>query len=114
VRLSELLNCQVLDADGGAVGRVHDVRLVQDGPPTGGFGAAFRIGGLIVGPAMAGTRFGYGRTGMTGPFLLAAPLRLRRRKVRFVPWDRVREIGAGTVRISGSAADLGEPAPLRA
>lgn len=102
----------MVDGNDQVVGKVHDVRLVQGGPPAGGIGAAFRVEGLIVGPSMVATRFGYGRTGMTRPLLLAAPLRVRR-QVRFVPWERVGEIGASTVRISGSAADLGEPAPLQ-
>jgi len=112
VRLSELLNCRVVDGSGRYVGKVHDVRLVQDAPPVGDFGPAFRVEGLIVGPALAGTRLGYGRTGMTGPFLVEAPLRLLRRRVKFVPWDRVDEVGAGTVRLSGSVADLDQPTPI--
>src|SRR5947208_2518282 len=100
MRLSELLDCRVVDGSGADIGRVRDVRLVQDGPLTGAFGAGLRVQGLVVGPALAGTRLGYGRTGMSGPWLLAAPLRLLHRRVRFVPWDRVSEMSAGTVHIS--------------
>ena len=32
MRLSDLLGAEVLDEAGGSAGRVHDVRLVQDGP----------------------------------------------------------------------------------
>ena len=113
MRLTELLNCPVVDGSGRELGKEHDVRLVKDGPPVGAFGPAFRVEGLIVGPAVAGTRLGYGRTGMTGPFLIEAPLRVLRRRVRFVPWDRVGDIGAGTIHLSGSAADLGPPGPIR-
>lgn len=113
VRLSELMDCPVVDASGEAVGKVRDVRLVQDGPVVGGFGAAFRVEGLIVGPALAGTRLGYGRSGMTGPWLLEAPLRRFRHRLRFVPWDRVRDVGPPRIVISGSAADLDEPELLR-
>jgi hypothetical protein len=113
MRLSELLRCPVVDGSGRDVGRVCDVRLVRDGPPMGAFGAAFRVQGLIVGPALAGTRLGYGRTGMTGPVLLNLPLRVLHRRVRFVAWERIEEVGKDTIRISGSADDLHEPAPIR-
>jgi hypothetical protein len=113
VRLSELLDRRVVDDSDHDLGRVRDVRLVQDGPLVGGFGAAFRVEGLIVGPRLAGTRLGYGRTGMKGPWLLEAPLRALHRRVRFVPWVRVRDVGADVLRISGSAEDLQEPEPLR-
>jgi len=49
MRLSELLGCVVVDERGRLVGRVHDVRLVQDGPPIGQFGASLRLLGLLVG-----------------------------------------------------------------
>lgn len=114
MRLSELLNRPVVDERGAAVGIVRDVRLVQDGPLLGGFGAAFRVEGLIVGPRMAGTRLGYGRAGMTGPALLAVPLRRLHHRVRFVPWSRVSDVGEDAVRISGSADDLAEPADIPA
>jgi hypothetical protein len=113
MRLSELLDCRVVDASGCDIGMVRDVRLVQNGPVTGGFGAGLRVEGLVVGPALAGTRLGYGRTAMRGPWLLAAPLRLLHRRVRFVPWNRVSELRGGTIHISGLGDDLGEPAPLR-
>lgn len=109
MRLTELLHQEVVDGSGRPVGKVQDVRLVQDGPLVGGFGAAFRVEGLIVGPALAGTRLGYGRTGMTGPWLLAAPLRRIHRRVRFVPWARVQNVGDDVIVISGSADDLNEP-----
>jgi sporulation protein YlmC with PRC-barrel domain len=32
MRLSELLGAEVVDEAGRSAGRVHDVRLVQDGP----------------------------------------------------------------------------------
>jgi hypothetical protein len=80
---------------------------------TAGFTARLRVEGLIVGPALAGARLGYGRGDMRGPFVLAAPLRRRHRRVRFVPWDRVSKLGGDTIGISGSADDLVEPAPVR-
>ena len=112
MRLSELLRRPVLDESGAEVGRVHDVRLVRDGPAMGEFGPAYRVLGLVVGPIGIGERLGYGRTDMTGPWLIAAPLTVRHRRARFVPWERVAEVTDETVRISGSAADLAEPEDL--
>jgi uncharacterized protein YrrD len=114
MRLSELIHSRVFDASGAEVGKVHDVRLVQDGPLLGTFGNAFRVEGLIVGPAIAGTRLGYRRKGMRGPLLLEAPLRRLHRRVKFVPWARVASVERDTIRISGSADDLAEPEALDA
>src|SRR4051794_19249558 len=49
MRLSDLLSSTVFDAEGREVGRVRDVRLVQDGPIQGTFGAGLRVEGLIIG-----------------------------------------------------------------
>ena len=38
MRLSDLLGAEVVDQAGESAGRVHDVRLVQDGPVLGGSG----------------------------------------------------------------------------
>jgi hypothetical protein len=59
-----------------------------------------------------GVRLGYGRTAMKGPWLLAAAFHGRHRYLRFVPWDRVIELGDEHIKMSGSAADLAEPEPL--
>ena len=40
MRLTDLLGAEVVDRCGQPAGRVHDVRLVQDGPLIGGFGPA--------------------------------------------------------------------------
>src|SRR5215218_2242776 len=67
MRLSDLLGAEVVDGTGGSAGRVHDVRLVQDGPVVGGFGAALRLDGLLVGRRAVGARLGYDRGKMKGP-----------------------------------------------
>lgn len=113
MRLTELLQRPVVDESGVEAGRALDVRLVRDGPDVGDFGPAYRVAGLVVGPAGTGARLGYGRRAMTGPWLLAAPLRARRRRERFVPWERVAEVCGEAIRISGSAADLAPPEMLR-
>jgi hypothetical protein len=70
MRLSELLGAEVVDQAGRSAGRVHDVRLVQDGPLIGGFGAGLRLDGLIVGRRAVGARLGYERGDMGGPLLV--------------------------------------------
>ena len=49
MRLTDLLDAEVVDRSGRTIGRVHDVRLVQDGPPVGGAPVSFRVEGLVVG-----------------------------------------------------------------
>jgi hypothetical protein len=68
MRLSDLLGAEVLDEAGRSAGRVHDVRLVQDGPVVGGFGAALRLDGLLVGRRAVGARLGYDRGKMKGRY----------------------------------------------
>lgn len=58
MRLSELLGAEVVDEHGRSAGRVHDVRLEQDGPMIGTFGASLRLAGLIVGRRALAARFG--------------------------------------------------------
>jgi hypothetical protein len=67
MRLTELLGAEVVDQAGQLAGRVHDVRLVQDGPLVGGFGASLRLDGLVVGRRAVGARLGYDRRRMRGP-----------------------------------------------
>jgi hypothetical protein len=102
MRLSELLGAEVLDEAGRSAGRVHDVRLVQDGPPVGGFGAGLRLDGLLVGRRGVGVRLGYGRGTMKGPL----PVRLLAGWLlaggRYVEWGRIRTVGPGRVVISGT------------
>jgi sporulation protein YlmC with PRC-barrel domain len=93
MRLSELLDRDVIDRDGQRIGHVHDVQLVQDGPPVGTWGAAFRLEGLVVGPGSIGTLLGMARPEVRGPWILKALFARRRSSRLLIPWDRVREIG---------------------
>jgi sporulation protein YlmC with PRC-barrel domain len=105
VRLSELLDCDVVDEHGARAGRVHDVRLAQDGPVGAGFDAALRVQGLVVGRAGVASRLGYGRSGNERPWLVRTVL-MGRHRPSFVPWSRVRSIDAGRIVIAGRADDL--------
>ena len=70
MRLSDLLEAEVVDRNGGRIGHVHDVRLVQDGPPLGTWDSALRLEALVVGRGSVGTRLGITRPQMKGPWVL--------------------------------------------
>jgi len=72
LRLSDLLRSEVVDTNGRRYGTVEDVLIVQDGPLLLPFGAAFRVDRLIVGTRQVGTRLGYNREGVRGPWVLRA------------------------------------------
>jgi hypothetical protein len=106
VRLSELIHTRVVDEDGRRRGRVHDVRLVQDGPLHGA-NAAFRVDAVVIGAGALSTRLGYLRGGVRGPWLLRAVFgRLERRAsvvpMRAVQWD------AAARRVTVPAATIDE------
>ncbi|HEX9969795.1 MAG TPA: hypothetical protein VGB03_06620 [Acidimicrobiales bacterium] len=106
VRLGELLHSRVVDADGRAVGRVHDVRLVQDGPVLDGFGHALRLEGVIVGAGGLGVRLGYHRHGVRGPALLKWLALALERRARYVAWSEVEAWDGEVVRLRHRASDL--------
>jgi hypothetical protein len=104
--LSDLLRSEVVDAEGQTVGHVADVRLVQDGPVLEGFGAAFRVDGLIIGAGSLAVRLGYHRHGVTGPALLKAIFGRLERRARFVPWEQVADWDGSTVQLRGPASEV--------
>jgi len=91
MRLSELMKLDAVDESGALVGRVHDVRVRQDGPVGAGFDAGLRITGLIVGHSGLAHRLGYRWSSSRGPWLVRAVLQ-RLHQPLFVPWERVRSI----------------------
>lgn len=94
MRLSDLLGREVVTEDGEGLGRVRDVRLVQDGPLLGTWGAALRVEALIVGRGAVLARLGFSHDTPSEPDLLQrAHGPLRRRRPVPVPWDRVLEVG---------------------
>ena len=105
MRLSDLLRAEVVDEQGRALGRVHDVRMVKDGRPMGAFGPAYRVSGLVVGRSAVGARLGYDRGRVKGPWMLVA-LWGRRSARTYIPWGRVRDVQAGRIRVEG------QPEPL--
>ncbi|HEX9342205.1 MAG TPA: hypothetical protein VF995_01135 [Actinomycetota bacterium] len=109
MRLSELLHAEVVDEHGRSAGRVQDLRLVQDGPLLGGFGAAFRAAGLIVGGGGFGARLGYDRRSVKGPWPVKALISYLLRGARYVPWERIRSIEPDRIVIAGSVDELSPP-----
>ena len=110
MRLTDLLGAEVVDEAGRSAGRVHDVRLVQDGPLVGGFGAALRVDGLIVGRRAVGARLGFERGRMRGPLPVKLLAGWLHHDGRYVEWARIERIEPGRILISGAADDLPQPA----
>jgi sporulation protein YlmC with PRC-barrel domain len=105
MRLSDLLEVEVVDRNGDRIGHVHDVRLVQDGPPLGTWGAALRLEALVVGRGSVGTRLGITRPKMKGPWILKLLFARQRASRVLIPWDRVREVGADRVTADCTVAE---------
>jgi sporulation protein YlmC with PRC-barrel domain len=103
MRLSELLDHDVIDDHGSHLGHVHEVRIVQDGPQRAGLDHALRLHGLYVGTGSIGRRLGYRRRVVRGPWLIRAVL--GRGRVRYVPWTRVTSVG-DIITISGDGREL--------
>jgi hypothetical protein len=93
--MSDLIGAYVVDADGQRLGKVTDVRLVQDGPYIEGFGNALRVDGLVVGRAGIADRLGYVRGGVRGPWLLRRLASALEGKAWLVPWTEVTAGEAG-------------------
>ena len=106
MRMGELLRSDVVDVHGQRVGRVHDIRLVQDGPELGRSGRALRVDGLVVGRGSLAIRLGYHRAEVTGPFLLGRLFRALEGQAHYVEWSQIAERTADRVTLRCSAADL--------
>src|SRR6266516_5980731 len=116
MRLSDLLEAEVVDRNGDRIGHVHDVRLIQDGPPLGTWGAALRLEALVVGRGSIGTRLGITRPKMKGPWVLKLLFSRQRASRMLIPWDRVREVGEDRITADCTAdecrdASAAEEAP---
>jgi sporulation protein YlmC with PRC-barrel domain len=92
MHLSDVMGSHVFATNGEHLGRVHDAKLVQDGPVLGESGAAFRVHALVVGRGSLASRLGYDREHreVKGPWLLRALL--GRRSPLTIPWTAIKEI----------------------
>lgn len=89
MRVSDLLASEVRRADGTVVGRVREVRIVQDGPIIGNVQAGFRVDALLVGNRSVGIRLGYHSGSVRGPWLLAVLFRGINNNASVVPMTDV-------------------------
>jgi hypothetical protein len=99
VRVSDLLGAEVLDAEGTAIDKVYDVRLVQDGPPIGPFGSALRLRALLIGPTAIGARLGFERKDVRGPWPLRAAFAALHGRIQVPTWEQIASIEEGRVRL---------------
>jgi hypothetical protein len=106
MRMGELLRSTVVDSDGTQLGRVHDVRLVPDGPELAGFGPALRVDALVVGRGSIAVRLGFHRQGIRGPFLVGRLFRAIEGRALLVPWTDVAEWDATSVRLRAPRSAL--------
>lgn len=109
MRLTDLLGARLVDRDGSDVGKVRDVWLVQDGPPAGPFGAALRVDRLVVGRFGLGSRLGYERPSVTGPWPLAWYFRREHAERAAASWSDVTAVEEGRVRLGVRSEDLERP-----
>jgi hypothetical protein len=94
-----------VDADGCALGKIHEVRLRRDGAILPGFGPALRIEGFVVGKGARAIRLGFARPEVTGPWPFNLWGARAARRARFVPWKTV-EFRDGHILTSIHRADL--------
>ncbi|HET7475432.1 MAG TPA: hypothetical protein VFJ97_05345 [Dermatophilaceae bacterium] len=90
VSLGQLLQCQVRDADGRALGGVNDVHadLRWDGDRVG----AIVVTDLSFGPRGTGSVLGYNRDRHQGPWLVGKLVRFLHRRELRAPWPDVAEV----------------------
>ncbi|MQY04685.1 hypothetical protein [Actinomadura macrotermitis] len=108
MRLADLIGALVLDPEERRVGRVSDVRLVDEGP------AGLRVDGLVVSPRLRGQLLAYDHRPVERPWLLAYFARRGSARALWVPWDDVAGVRPdertgepGTVRLTRGAGELG-------
>lgn len=107
MRVTDLLGSEVRDEHGRRVGRVHDVRMVREGPRLQPVGQpAYRVRGLIVGLGAVGRRLGYAGPSVTGPWLLKVVFGFLARRGRYIEWQRVQRVQDGVVTVRGDASVL--------
>jgi sporulation protein YlmC with PRC-barrel domain len=105
MRASDLLGSEVLDVRGEHVGHVRDLILVQDGPPIGPGGAAFRAHALGLGAPAIGVRLGF-RRDVRGPSPLRALFTALHNRMRVATWTEIAAIEEGRIRLRVPSTEL--------
>jgi hypothetical protein len=106
MRASDLLQDEVVARDGTKLGRVRDLELVQDGPPTGAFGASLRLESIVFGPSSVGVRLGFSHGNVEGPWALKALFARQHRHLRTARWDDVERVDDGRIRVRVDLEEL--------
>jgi sporulation protein YlmC with PRC-barrel domain len=104
MRTSELIGCQVYDADGQGVGIVHDLHFRLRTRPDGS--RACQLDALECGGIGLGHRLGYGEHAMRGPWPFPQLFRYLARRSLAVPWTEVTAIDGRRIDISSRRDQL--------
>lgn len=91
MRISELIDREVVDESGHRIGAIHDVRLIQDVPGPQDAPALFRVDAVLVGPRGVAIRLGYAPGTVRGPWLVRWVLTTLARHHREIAWKELRE-----------------------
>ena len=103
MRGSDVIGLPVVGRGGRRLGKVLDVRLVQDGPLMGAY-AALRVDALVVGRHTVAAHLGYDRARVNGPWLLNKVVNAMTRGNGLLPWQEA-EIADGEVRCERESLD---------
>ena len=96
MRAADILGAEVVGPDGTRLGKVLDIRLVQDGPMLGA-DCALRVDGFVVGKRWLASHLGYDRANVNGPALVNAVVQRLSSDNRFLSWDDVAQLAPGHV-----------------
>src|SRR4051812_37423509 len=112
MRTSDLLGARVSGPDGTDLGTVTDLRMVQDGPILGTWGAAFRLTGLVVSHRGAGSVLGYERGSVRGRWVVGTMVKWLHRDAVRVRGEDVGSWEDRCVRVRRRKAELPPVPPL--
>jgi hypothetical protein len=101
---SELIGCQVYDADGQPVGTVHDLHFRLQVRPDGS--QVCQLDALECGNIGLGHRLGYGEHAMRGPWPFPQLFRYLARHSLAVPWSEITAVNRPRIDISARRGHL--------
>jgi hypothetical protein len=99
MRASDLIGCDVYDADGAQLGKVHDLRFEADGRP-GTAAWRCRLTAVVCGRTAIGHRLGYGTGDMRGPWPLSVVFTHRRQRCQEIAWSDVAHFDRPRITLS--------------
>ena len=104
MRTSELIGCQVYDAEGQPVGTVHDLHFRLEAGSGGS--QVCQLDALECGGIGFGHRLGYGEHAMRGAWPFPQLFRYLARRSLAVPWSEVTEVNHPRIDISARRDQL--------